>query len=205
MAQQRRPAAGQQHPGIRLLFDAEDVAGRGAAILDRRWRIRAANRTAGALLRAGATVQIVDGCLAARDPGSDRQFGGALGAALDARQPSELIALPGAGDGWIVVCALPFPGSVSEILLLIDDAAASRAARFAGFARRYGLTTAEARLLDEIVAGRSLGQAAARQRRSAHTLRNQLKAILAKSGAARQASLVSIVLGGSHVSAERTA
>ena len=102
--------------------------------------------------------------------------------------------------------ALPFPGSVSEILLLIDDAAASRAARFAGFARRYGLTTAEARLLDEIVAGRSLGQAAARRApQRAHAARTSSKAILAKSGAARQASLVSIVLGGSHVSAERTA
>jgi DNA-binding CsgD family transcriptional regulator len=197
-------------PPVRLLFEVEDAAGRGALILDPRGRLRAGNRTAEALLGERAALQIAAGRLAALDPASDRVLQRALTAVLDpaARTRCERLALSG-GDIWIVICVLPMPAGTSssrgsrETLVLIDDGAATRAARIEGFARCHGLTMAETRLLEEIVAGLPLTEAAARQRRSAHTLRNQLKSILAKSGAERQASLVSLVLGAPHRSSER--
>ena len=62
--------------------------------------------------------------------------------------------------------------------------------------RLYGLTRAEARLAALLLQGRDLAEAARELEVSLHTVRAHLKAVLAKTGAARQAELVRILLRG---------
>lgn len=62
--------------------------------------------------------------------------------------------------------------------------------------RRYGLTPAEARLAEAIVGGDRLSEAAERFGVTLGTVRIQLKAIFAKTGARSQADLVRLALTG---------
>jgi len=60
----------------------------------------------------------------------------------------------------------------------------------------YGLTQAEARLAAQLVRGQTLEQVASQQGVSLNTLRTHLKRVFAKTGTARQADLVSLLLSG---------
>jgi DNA-binding CsgD family transcriptional regulator len=63
------------------------------------------------------------------------------------------------------------------------------------FARMlFDLTAAESRLVCALAEGRNLGEIAAEAGNSIHTVRTQLKSALAKTGTARQAELVALLL-----------
>ena len=62
--------------------------------------------------------------------------------------------------------------------------------------RLYGLTPAEARVAASIARGETLNAVAARQHKSDHTLRSQLKAALKKTKTSSQAQLVNLILTG---------
>ncbi len=61
---------------------------------------------------------------------------------------------------------------------------------------QYGLTHAEAAVVEGLVRGLTLRQIAAERRASIHTVRTQMKSVLSKTGAGRQAELVRQVLHG---------
>ena len=60
----------------------------------------------------------------------------------------------------------------------------------------YGLTDAEAAVVEGLVRGLALRQIAAERRASIHTVRTQMKSVLSKTGAGRQAELVRQILHG---------
>ena len=60
----------------------------------------------------------------------------------------------------------------------------------------YGLTDAEAAVVQGLVRGLTLRQIAAERRASIQTVRTQMKSVLSKSGAGRQAELVRQILHG---------
>lgn len=60
----------------------------------------------------------------------------------------------------------------------------------------YGLTPAESRLAAEFVGGLDIGAISVRLGVSVHTVRTQLKSIMAKTGATRQADLMRLLLAG---------
>ena len=60
----------------------------------------------------------------------------------------------------------------------------------------YGLTDAEAAVVEGLVRGLTLRQIAAERRASIHTVRTQMKSVLSKTGAGRQAELVRQILHG---------
>jgi DNA-binding CsgD family transcriptional regulator len=60
----------------------------------------------------------------------------------------------------------------------------------------YGLTDAEATVVEGLVRGLTLRQIAAERRASIHTVRTQMKSVLSKTGAGRQAELVRQILHG---------
>src|SRR5262249_37832765 len=62
--------------------------------------------------------------------------------------------------------------------------------------RLYGLTDAEAAVVEGLVRGLTLRQIAAERRASIHTVRTQMKSVLSKTGAGRQAELVRQILHG---------
>jgi DNA-binding CsgD family transcriptional regulator len=62
------------------------------------------------------------------------------------------------------------------------------------FARRFGLTRAERDLLESLVGGDRLIDAAQRLQRSHNTARNQLQAIFAKTETHRQGELIAKAL-----------
>src|SRR5262249_41712931 len=60
-------------------------------------------------------------------------------------------------------------------------------------AANFGLSPAEARLLEHVVCGESVGEAAHALRISTHTARTRLAHIFSKTGASRQADLIALV------------
>jgi DNA-binding CsgD family transcriptional regulator len=60
----------------------------------------------------------------------------------------------------------------------------------------YGLTDAEAAVVEGLVRGLTLRQISAERRASIHTVRTQMKSVLSKTGAGRQAELVRQILHG---------
>lgn len=64
----------------------------------------------------------------------------------------------------------------------------------ASISRLYGFTPAEAKVLAALCRGESILEYAAANELSTHTVRNQVKAAMSKSGAKRQAELVRLVL-----------
>lgn len=66
------------------------------------------------------------------------------------------------------------------------------------FARRHGLTTAETRALDGLLAGKSIAEIAREAERSRETIRSQLKTLYLKTGTNGQADLMRLVAGMRH-------
>lgn len=62
-----------------------------------------------------------------------------------------------------------------------------------GVARHFGLTAAEMALSDDLVHGGTLDQYAAHRGTSIHTVRNQLRSVLAKTGTNRQSEMVGLL------------
>ena len=81
-------------------------------------------------------------------------------------------------------------------LVFVSDPEQQMAAPADLLRRLYGLTRAEARLAALLLQGRDLPEAGAELGVTLHTVRTHLKAVLAKTGAARQAELVRILLRG---------
>lgn len=78
----------------------------------------------------------------------------------------------------LIVEALDFRWSARAAQMLVDS---------------FGLTPAEVELVRKLMAGETLREIAARTGRSAHTVRNQAKSVLAKTGAPGQVDLIRLV------------
>jgi PAS domain-containing protein/DNA-binding CsgD family transcriptional regulator len=179
------------------LFDALAL---GVVLLDDKSRVTFANRSAEEILGARA------GRAAAENPGAVRERRtAALRALLRSRAVGKrgAAAYPHPDDGrplQIVSTPLRWSGAAAGVaarfkqaLFLGDPDLASRNTRD-GLVALYGLTPAEARLASLLADGWSLTKAAEKLSIQLSTARGVLKAVFAKTGTRRQASLVSVVL-----------
>ena len=160
-------------------------------------------REGGGFLRASEPLRLVQGRIVA-DGAANQRVGNAAGA-TDPRRRASRGDSRGARDRDgtpLRVLALPLTPPRSETLGLTPPSAplglvciGSTAPRPEGAAAmlqgRFGLTPAQADLTVALFGGESLQEYADRRERSLNTVRTHLKEVFAKTGARRQAELVS--------------
>lgn len=171
------------------------------------------NARAEALMRHDSVLLLDrNGILYARRPGDNSKLGAAFAKAISAgvRATSGPIRLTSPRDGRAYLAwLLPPPAEKSRpisnvytaetaagssMLLLITPADGAVNIPAALIQPTFGLSSAEARLVSALVAGRTLAEVATDTGVSRNTLRNQLSAIFAKTGTQRQTELVAIVV-----------
>jgi DNA-binding CsgD family transcriptional regulator len=153
----------------------------------------------GMLETSGLTVDAV-GRLGARDTAQQARIRAALGEAGTKTNDGGGIPLTGAGDRLYLAYVLPIRAGSARPRLMSEASAAIFLTSAAGppgdlgaVAEAFGLTPAETRLLDHLVGGASLDEAAAALNVARTTTRTHLDRILGKTGTRRQAALVSLI------------
>lgn len=107
-------------------------------------------------------------------------------------------------DGRVSAIAMPLHGEDAtlrrkrslfepQLALLVLVTATAAADFYVGFAARFGLTAAEARLVSVLAEGDTLAEAALRVGVQPATVRSQLKAVFQKTGVRRQSALLAMV------------
>jgi DNA-binding CsgD family transcriptional regulator len=168
--------------------------GVGVILLDDAGAIIGANRLADALLDRGTAIARdrdrlkVRGASAAqlRRSLAGRGDGQVIVAGEEAGEPLHLLARPwseGQGDG-----------AGPAYVVYLDSPADQAAPRIDALRRRFGFSHAEARMAALLAAGRSLTEAGALMGLTPASARTYGKRVLARTGAARQADLVRMVL-----------
>ncbi len=184
-----------------LFLAAEDAAGRGVVVIDARGLIVVANRTGERHLAAASGIYTSRGRLHARGDRADRDLERAIALARDpiARESPFCVSAPRGEQAPLQLRVLPAPasrfgrGNSRAVLVMIEEPTAP-AVTLDDFARRHALTRAERDLLEQLVCGVRLVDAAQHLQRSHNTARNQIQSIFAKTGTHRQTELVLRVL-----------
>lgn len=108
--------------------------------------------------------------------------------------PPPVTRLRGRSGRWLTIrsdCTLTADGELSGIVLVIE---LSRPAEILPLVvAAYGLTAREREVLAELSSGRTAGEVSARMFISEHTVRDHIKSILAKTGAASRGELMSLL------------
>ena len=205
----------------RRLSEAQSLAGAGLAaldglptvilLLDRQQRLLHANRAGQALLgEADGLVAGPGGLLAAA---AGRELDAVLGRAVGtAGRPaaSGMLRLPRpSGAPALILLSMPIrpePGrfglsrsGVPAAIVCIADPRQRPSLRQAELRALFGLTSAEAALATDLLAGDELRTIAARSGRTVNTLRSLLARLMAKTDTHRQSELVRL-LGGLSIS-----
>jgi DNA-binding CsgD family transcriptional regulator/PAS domain-containing protein len=200
--------------GVRPLALALDRLASGVIIVDQDLRIRFVNHAAEGILRAqdglaqrnnrlaiahAATSDALHRliaqaaqCAAGEDPHKG-------GGGLAVHRPS--------GRRSLLLLVVPLPVFAAAcvwrpepaVMLLITDPEAQARIPATRFAELFGLTPAETRLAESLAAGDSLAEAADKFGLSKHTLRVQLRALMAKTETNRQAALVRLLVASSQL------
>lgn len=180
----------------------------GVILVDRAGKVLCLNRAAEAVIAAADGLTVKEGVLVAATAEDTRALGKLVaeaaasragiamspGGAMSLSRPSMSTPLP--------VLVAPLRG---QWALLAEQRAAAavfvsdpeRRATLPGrqLVELFGLTPAEAQLAVALLAGKRLGQIAADRGVRLPTVRNQLRAVLAKTGTGRQAELVRLLAG----------
>jgi DNA-binding CsgD family transcriptional regulator len=158
---------------------AEDHLRRGAGLRHQRGRLATAKPALTHRLHALAREAARAGCAE-----------GAIGGAVE---------LPRAGSAPLIAHLIPLAANRTEAIFAVDrpaaalfvvDPASDFSAAAKQFADRFGLTSAEGRVLAELLAGKGLHTTAARLGTSDATARTHAQRIFAKTGTHRQAELI---------------
>lgn len=169
----------------------------GLIVCDGTGQVQWMNQRARWLLQAFSGLQLRDGRLHAPGAAAVRLqrdlaelaagAGGSRYLALGQGRDGLHLALQAADREWA-------PSGAAPVFLWVTAAAADVQVPAAAIAALFGLTQAEASLVAGLVAGDTLEQYAQRRGVTLGTVRGQLKQVQAKTGAARQAELVRMVL-----------
>jgi DNA-binding CsgD family transcriptional regulator/PAS domain-containing protein len=166
-------------------------------------RILHANGTAQDMLSKRETIAAVGGILSVRDPQADRALAHAieLARADEANIGGNGIGVPLGGEKAAIAHVLPLvrgdlrtrlaPQATAAIF--ITEPTDSARQDVSAVAANFGLSPAEARMLDHLTCGESVSEAAVALRISAHTARTHLAHIFSKTGTSRQADLIALV------------
>jgi DNA-binding CsgD family transcriptional regulator len=189
------------------LEETVDALSTGVVLTERLGRIAYMNGSAERLLKAGNALRVSNGCLTAARPRARDALSKALARSVEGKAPTKTgryaVALPD-DDGLGLIASVlplqwresrnplsPLPGAAAVIVqnpadppLLPDDA----------FGDLYGLTLAERRVLRTVAQGLGPQDAADALGVSLTTIRTHLQNLFAKTGTARQADLVRLLI-----------
>jgi DNA-binding CsgD family transcriptional regulator len=186
--------------------EALERTGTATLVADRDGRLVFANCLAERLLAAADGIAAVAGRVRAVDRTAGERLARLISAAADtagrrALSPGGAVALPRGDDRLpLTVLVAPFPaaqdgwgGAYPAAILFLRDPEQPGASGTA-LQELFGLTPAEASLAAAVASGQSLEMYARWHRISLNTARTHLKNVLAKTGTARQAELVALLL-----------
>ena len=161
-------------------------------VLDAERRLLQVSPGASKMLAACRSLSIVHGILCAGSNAAGARLTAAIRALLSDDANERTISIE---EGCLDVTMVMVEGlsGVRQIVATLRQIAQSRAAHLGQAIRRFGLTPAEARLLDILCAGASVPQAAARLGVAPTTARTHLQRIFDKSGVRRQSDLQRLI------------
>jgi len=181
----------------------------GVAILDGEARLLYANSKAARLLQRGKEVAVRSGKIVFASTEIEPRFDAMVRRAAASAEGRALagggtIRVPGnVAHGRIIMHVTPLNAEVTDSLsrlpaarvavIMRDGAAPSNMADV--FSREFGLTPAEARIARGLANGNTLRDLADQFNVSSVTARNQLRAILEKTGTRRQSELMLLLVG----------
>jgi DNA-binding CsgD family transcriptional regulator/PAS domain-containing protein len=175
----------------------------GILVVGDRARILHANRAARDMLSRRDPIAAINGALSIRDARARSEIASAieLARADEATIGANGIGVPLRNDGCAVAHVLPLARGNLRTRLAPQATAAvfvtqredSPPEDIGAFAENFGLTPAERRMLEYIVSGATLGEAAQMLDISANTARTHLAHIFSKTGITRQADLIALV------------
>jgi DNA-binding CsgD family transcriptional regulator len=188
-----------QRDGALQALDALHI---GIVLTDRAGRPIFANRVAEDILSRGDGLALVRGQLRAAKPQDTRKLAALIqGAAKTSRglgqAPGGFLSLPTGTGTAVTVLVSPCPRlGLLEPAALLFLGAPQLSLRFEeqSIAQRYGLTRAEAKLLQALVDGSRLTDYADTAGITLNTVKAHLKQIFAKTGIRRQADLIRLIL-----------
>ena len=171
-----------------------------AMLVDGRGFVRQMNRHAEALL--GDDFRICEGKPWTSDCRQAARLSRLLASGQIAMQrgeaPIEPVVISRNGFPWLLLDSIPLTSMGVDVfgaygsLLIISDLTQSQVSGAKLLSMAFGLTWAEARLVDALCKGNDLNSAAVKIGVARQTLRSQLKAIFHKTGCSRQADLVAL-------------
>jgi DNA-binding CsgD family transcriptional regulator len=193
-----------QLDGERQTFEeALERLGQAVAVLSEDRKICYENEAAQRLFRRGDVLRIVQGRLAAVSPLIDARLAEAARAALAlTHRRGDIVLVPQeSGLRPLIVRIMPF-GQTSDFplgigtraIVLITDPGAPVHDAATDVMTAFGLTPAEKRLVHELLAGRTLQEAAGILSITRATSRNRLSHIMSKTGTHRQSELLQLIL-----------
>ncbi len=185
---------------VRAAAQALETVGLPAAVLGRGGRALAMNPSCERLLQ----TLIIDGRrLILTDPAADRLLGHALGElSAEARTSTRSIPLKAReGQPPTILHLLPIRRAAADLfaaaeaLAVFTPLTAKHVPGLSVLEGLFDLTAAEARVARGIAAGSTVAGLSAEFGTSSATVRSQLKAVMSKTGTARQAELVQLLAG----------
>jgi DNA-binding CsgD family transcriptional regulator len=183
-----------------------DAIGRGCLLLHGDGRLAHATPRARQLLDDPAgPLHVTRGRLHARDADAERRLRHLFESRKDgAPWLFEPITIDLPARHRLRIVATAFAGGVlasthAAYVAFVESPGSDHAEAAKAAGRLYGLTPAETDLLQALLAGNSLAEAAKRLSRSLNTVRNQLQIVFAKSDTHRQSELIAKVLSSPRI------
>lgn len=187
-------------------FSATDASPMAVLVLDWAARVRDCNRHAEALLRSGQVIRLREGVLRCTSNQAQGLWSRAIDQCAQGPGPVSLLLR---GDGEEAVrysvtlmrslghSAGAWPGvrmaSAGSLLCLVTPLGRRRLASAAQLIDTFGFTPAEARLARALAAGQSVEGYSQQHALKISTVRTHLRALLAKTGAVKQAGLLQLL------------
>jgi DNA-binding CsgD family transcriptional regulator len=174
----------------------------GLVIVDASFRVAAANVSARAACEATGAVAITrDGRLTASDPGQDANLRALISDCIGTANGEQLddggTAMLTRADRAVLAEVMPLRGEnladgerIRGAAVFLIDPTVSKVVSLDGLAQVFALTASESQVVQALVNGLSTGDIAEARGTSLHTVRTQLKAALAKTGATSQLDLL---------------
>ncbi len=166
-------------------------------VLSRTNEVVFCNRSAEALFKAQQILRVAGRRIEAASFWNDT-LSGAIGRVRETGQPESLTTLAAAQTRYLTVLAVPRALSAgrgldlasADIMIVVTETGRNTVASERQLSQLFGLTAAEARLAHGLAKGLSLEEHALAHDVTLNTARNQLRAVLAKTGYRRQQDLV---------------
>jgi DNA-binding CsgD family transcriptional regulator len=196
--------------GQRTALEALDHIATGIVLLGEAGSVRFANRLARTMADDGDGFRIRDDRLLVDNPQTQRQIVAAADKAIQSARAGDILAgepvtitKPSGGRDYACLVGTLWGNHLGVGASILDDPVAvlfvtdperPQEAPADLLQRLYGLTPAEARILESLVAGNSLKATAAAQNIAYETARSHLTAVFDKTATSRQTDLVRLVL-----------